>query len=201
MAATKDLVISQGKTFALAIRWEAPPIIYKAIAAITQTAPARLTVVGHGLSDGWRVAVTNVKGMTNINAEANNVKDRDYKQATVIDPDTIELNEVNARGFKPYVSGGDIQFNSPVVLTGFTARMAIKDRVGGRELLVLTTENGGIAIDLSRATITLNITAAATALLPWKSGVYDLELVSSAATPVVTNLLTGRVSVTKEVTA
>jgi hypothetical protein len=200
MAATKDLVIRQGRTFSLPVRWEAPPIVYKQISAILQSAPVRITAVGHGVPDGWRVAVTNVKGMVEINAEANKVRDKDYVQATVIDPDTVELNAINASGFRPYTSGGVLQYNTPVVLTGFTARMSIKDRVGGTELLSLTTENGGIVIDLTRHTITIKITAAATAALSFKSAVYDLEIVSPDVVPVITPLLSGKVSVTLEVT-
>ena len=71
MAATKDLTIQQGRTFSLALRWESQPVVYRPITAIAQTAPARLTVPTHGVPDGWRVAITNVKGMTEINAEAN----------------------------------------------------------------------------------------------------------------------------------
>ena len=200
MANTKDLAIVQGKTFSLAIRWEAPPIIYKAITAITQTAPVKITAVGHGIPDGWRVAVTNVKGMTDINATANSVKDGDYVQATVVDVDTITLNDINAAGFKAYISGGYLQYNTPVVLTDFTARMSIKDKVGGTVLLSLTTENGGIVIDVTRHVITLNISATASAALTWSKGVYDLELVSADTIPVVTALLTGKVTVSKEVT-
>lgn len=52
MAVQKDLTIQQGKTFALVLRWETEPIVYKAITAITLTAPARLTVTDHGAQDG-----------------------------------------------------------------------------------------------------------------------------------------------------
>ena len=38
MAASKDLVFTQGKTFTLALRWETIPIIYKPITGITATA-------------------------------------------------------------------------------------------------------------------------------------------------------------------
>ena len=71
MADTKDLSLVQGKTFALVLRWETEPVIYRAITAIQQTAPVRLTVTAHGAPDGWRCAVSNAKGMTEINAEAN----------------------------------------------------------------------------------------------------------------------------------
>lgn len=197
MADSKDLVILQGKTFTLALRWETEPIVYKAITGITQTAPARLTVPGHGVPDGWRVAVTNVKGMTEINAEANSIRDRDYHAATVIDPNTVELNDVNAAGFRQYASGGYIQYNTPVDITGFTARMAVKDKVGGTVLFSLTTENARIVLDPVKRTVTLTVSATDTAALTWIKGVYELEMVSAAG--VVTTLLAGSIKVTKEV--
>lgn len=200
MAATKDLTIQQGRTFSLALRWESPPIVYRPITAIAQTAPARLTVPTHGVPDGWRVAVTNVKGMTEINAEANKLTSRDYHQATVLDANTIEINDINAAGFKAYTSGGYIQFGTPVDLTGFTARMTIKNKVGGTELMTLTTANDRIAIDASAKVISLTIEAEDTEPLTWTTGVYDLEMVSGATPAVVTALLSGRVTLTKEVT-
>lgn len=154
----------------------------------------------HGVPDGWRVAITNVKGMTEINAEANKLTSRDYHQATVLDANTVEINDINAAGFKPYASGGYIQFGTPVDLTGFKARMTIKNRVGGTELLNLTTTNNRITIDAAARIISLTISAEDTAALTWTSGVYDLEMVSGDTPPVVTALLSGRVTVTKEVT-
>lgn len=198
MAANKDFTVEQGKTFQQVIRWEAPPIIYKEITGITQAAPARITVVGHGIPEGWRVTVVSVKGMTAINAESTPPRDSDYHAATVIDADTIELNAVNSADMKAYVSGGYVQFNTPVPLAGYTARMSIRDKVGGTELLSLTTENLRIVINNTDKSIRLSITAADTAALAWKKGVYDLELVSPDG--VVTALLTGKVVVSAEVT-
>lgn len=204
MAATKDLVISQGKTFALILRWETEPIIYKPITAIQQAAPARLTVVGHGAPDGWRAAVTNVKGMTEINAaDPAKVRDSEYHPVTVISADIIEFNDINAAGFKAYVSGGYLQYSTPVDLADFTAQMEIKDKVGGTVLASSDPADGllkilDIAIDTLKKTITLTISATATAAITWKKGVYDLEMKSLSG--VVTALITGSVSVTKEVT-
>lgn len=197
MAASKDLALTQGKTFTLALRWETSPIVYKPITGIAQSAPVQITVPAHGCPDGWRAAVTGVKGMTEINGEANKLKESDYRAVTVIDANTIEFNELDASGFKTYVSGGHLVFNSPVDLTGATARMAIKDKVGGRVLHSLTTENGGIVIDAAGRVITLNISAVDTEAFAWKAGVYDLEIVQGV---VVTALLVGKVTVSKEVT-
>lgn len=209
MSDTKDLEISQGKTFSLSIRWETEPIVYKPIAAISLTSGApRLTVVGHGTPNGWRGAVTRAKGMTQINAKNTPPRSSDYVVATVIDPDTIKLNSVSpcdAQGneWPAYTSGGFWQYNTPVDLTGFTARMKIKDRVGGTVLA--STEAGDtplnvLTIDILNAskTITLSIPATATDDFTWTKGVYDLEMVSPSG--VVTAILSGKVSVTKEVT-
>ena len=205
MAATKDLVIQQGRTFTLVLRWETTPIVYKAITAITQTAPVHMTVPGYGCPDGWRAAVTGVKGMTEINAESNNVNDRDFHAVTVVDADTLEFNDVDASGYKAYISGGYLQYNTPVDLTGYTGRMKIKDKVGGTVLLSTEAIDSpldviDIALDTTAKTITLTIAASATDDISWSRGVYDLEMVSSDAEPVVTAILTGKVSVMREVT-
>lgn len=173
----KNLNLRVGKTQPLVLRCELDNIIYKNITGITQTAPARLTVPAHGLTDGWRVAVTNVKGMSDINAEANAIRTADYKEATVVDADTITLNKVNAAGFKPYVSGGVLQYNEPMDLTDFAARMQIRNKKNGATLLLeMTTDNGMIAIDHSLKTVTIYFDAVDFTNVSWASGYYELEL-------------------------
>lgn len=197
MAGKKDLVIEQGKTFSLSLRYEAPPLIYRPIAGIAQSAPVRVHCPAHGIPEGWRCAVMSVKGMAEINAP--NVPPRvgDYRRAHVVDADHIEFNDVNALGFRPYVSGGVLVFNTPVDLTGYTARLVMKDKLGGTVLRSLTTENGGITIVPATSTIRLNISATDTTSIAWTSGVYELELVSPGG--VVISLLVGKVSVVKEI--
>lgn len=209
MADSKDLEIQQGKTFSLVLRWETEPIVRKAITAISLTNGApRLTVTGHGTPNGWRGAVTRVKGMTQINAKSTPPRASDYLAATVIDANTIELNSVtpcddSGNEWSAYVSGGFWQYNTPVDLAGYTARMKIKDKVGGTVLA--STEAGDsprnvltIAIDNTAKTITLSIAATATDDFTWSKGVYDLEMVSGSG--VVTTILSGKVTVAKEVT-
>ncbi|WP_440066430.1 hypothetical protein [Streptosporangium sp. OZ121] len=88
----------------------------------------------------------------------------------------------------------------PVDLTGFTARMEIRDRPGGVLLYRLSTADGTLSVGGADnlGAIGIHIPADVTSAWEWRSGVYDLELVSPAG--VVTRLLQGSVTVSPEVT-
>jgi hypothetical protein len=197
-AAKLDITISQGKTFAKTLRWGQPRKVYKAITGATKAAPCVLTVVGHSIPDGWLFKIASVLGMTELNSE-NREQNCGHYTATVVDVDSIELNDVNASGFHAYTSGGVIEYNEPVDLTGYTARMQIRASLKSEEVLLeLTTENGGITIDASGNTITIYIDATSTAALTWKQGVYEVEVISTGGK--VDSLAVGDVSVKQEVT-
>lgn len=200
MAKVKNLIIEQGKTFKLIVRWENTKLIYKAITGISKTAPVRIDCVGHGVPDGWNVVVTSVKGMTQINPQNSPPKDKDYSPATPVSTDILEINSINAAEFSTYASGGYVQYYEPRPLSTATGRMKIKDKIGGTVLFELTTANGRIIIDNATKTITLLISAADTEIMTWVKGVYDLEIVEAGSPEVVHALLTGTVTVSKEVT-
>lgn len=89
-------------------------------------------------------------------------------------------------------------------LTGYTARMQIRDVIGSANLYAeLTTDNEKIRIDDNPATgkLYLHIPASETETYDWYTGVYDLELVTmSGEEEYVVRLLGGKVTVSKEVT-
>jgi hypothetical protein len=193
-----DINILQGKTYIHTVRWETTPIVYKQITGITKTAPITITVTGHGAPDGWRAAVTAVQGMTQANAEHTPPWDDDYHQVTVLDANTIQFNDVNAAEFDTYTSGGYLQYNTPQDLAGYTARLTFKTRAGGTVIDSFTSTAGDITIDNTNKTITLTISATDTAAYDFRTGVYDLEMVSPGG--VVTLLMYGKVTLTTEVT-
>jgi len=202
MAKSKDIVIEQGKTFRLVIRWENENLVYKPISAITQAAPVAITSATHGAPDGWNVAIVSVKGMTQLNAANAPPKDKDYIPATKISDSIIELNSVNAAEYKAYTSGGYIQYYEPHDLADSSARMKIKDKVGGTTLLSSegVTPAIDIALDNTAKTITVTISAADTAAITtWKKGVYELEGVDGTSPEVVYSLLTGTVTLVEEI--
>lgn len=87
----------------------------------------------------------------------------------------------------------------PVNLTGYTARMHVREKVTSATPIVqLTTENGGITLGGAQGTILLYAAAGTTEDWVAKQYVYDLELVSPSQ--YVYRILEGKFIVPPEVT-
>lgn len=85
------------------------------------------------------------------------------------------------------------------VLTGYSARMQIRETISSvNPVLELTTANGRISINGSAGQLTLSVTNADTSAFTWRSGVYDLEIISGSN--VVTRIMQGNATVSLEVT-
>jgi hypothetical protein len=105
-----------------------------------------------------------------------------------------------------YAADADASGNpiSPINLTGFTARMALKVAKNAPDppIIALTTTNGRIVLGGTAGTIHLHIVASDTSSIPAvptdSTYYYDLELVNPAG--FVERLLEGQVVVTEEVT-
>ena len=194
--------IRLGASVDIPIRVETDALTFAAIASISRAAPARIvTTDPHGVLDGWRCAVVDAKGMTDINAASSRhpISDKDMHVVSVIDSTTLDMLGVSSLSFRAHTANtGAVAFYAPKDLTGYTARMSIKDKIGGSVLHSLTTENNGIDIDPTAKTITLSIPAADTEDFTWSRGVYDLEMVSPAGK--VTRIISGRIALSREVT-
>ncbi len=83
-----------------------------------------------------------------------------------------------------------------VDITGYTARMKVKEAVGGT-LIQSLTDGSGITLGGTAGTVVIAMTAVQTAGYDFDWGVYDLELVTGG---VVTRLVEGAVKFTREVT-
>ena len=59
--------IYQGTTVSEVLRWESTVKVYKPITAITKSAPVVITSINHSLPIDWRVKITSVLGMLDIN--------------------------------------------------------------------------------------------------------------------------------------
>lgn len=88
---------------------------------------------------------------------------------------------------------------TPIDLTGFVARMQVREQIGSEVIIFdLTTENSGIILGGSDGKITINIPADDSSNAIRTRGVYDLELVSPEG--FVTRLVQGKVVIDPEVT-
>lgn len=195
-----DITIIKGSTFSRVLRWEALPFVYTPITAISKAAPAVVTAAGHGLVTGWRAAVLSAGGMRQINAKSTPPTARDFHKVTFVSSSQINFNDIDSSEFSTYTSGGSLVYYTPVSLSGFSARMKIRATASDTTVLASLTSPADIVLDNTAHTITVTISASATAAYTFSEGVYDLELVSGDATPVVTKLLSGNVIVLDEVT-
>lgn len=186
-----NLKMYQGSTFKEVLRWESSTKVYKPITGITKAAPVVITAVAHGAPVGWRARVSGVLGMKEINSE-------DYNIITAATNDEVTFNSINASGYTTYTSGGVLEYNAPVSLTGYTGRLQLRTKVNSDTVLLeLTTENGGIVLDTVNSTITMLVTSTQTQDLTFSSAVYSLEMIKAGE---VSQLITGSVTLIKEVT-
>ena len=188
--------IYQGSTFEETLRWESETKQYMPISGISQAAPCVITTSGtHTVPVNWRVRVTGVNGMKDINT----VADDAYYLVTSKTSNSITLNQVNSAAYGAYTSGGILSWNTPIPLTGYTAQMQIRETLESTTVLAeLTTANSRIIIDPVNFTIAIKLSAAITGAFDFDAAVYSMELTDNQGT--VYPFLSGSISLTKEVT-
>lgn len=188
----QNFCVGAGETFQPILRWGSDVLLSKPITAITQAAPVVVTAVGHGVPDGWRVAVVSAKGMTQINSLSFPPIGTDWHKASVLTADTVQLNKVNSADYAAYLSGGFLVYNTPVTLAGMTGVMTIRDAPLTGTVLVALTSTPAAGLTLNDTTKQI-LPVLATAGLLWSVGYYDLELTDAGGK--VTQLLTGTITI------
>lgn len=176
-----EICFRKGSTIRFPLRLESDKRVWKPISGIELTAPVKLEVLGHGCPVNWRGLITGVEGTRQINSLT--LLDSALQPITVVDSDHIEFNHINASAYDAYVPGtGFLMYYEPVDLSQFaSARMNVRSRVGAPLLLSLSTTvtaNGSLEIDTVTDTLWINMSAAISALLDFKRGVFDIELIN-----------------------
>lgn len=164
--------VYQGSTFRETLRWESATKNYVSITSIPKGAPGEVTLssMPGNLPVGWRAKITGVGGMREINSD-------EYRTISFKYGNTLVFNELNTTTYNEYTTGGTLEYNAPINLSNYTARMQIRPTIDSDTVIAsLTTENGGITIDSTLASITIVIPATVTAGYTWQTAVYGLEL-------------------------
>lgn len=188
--------IYQGSTFQESYRWESQTKVYVPIQAIQKSAPCVITTtVAHGIPLGWRFRVVGAGGMKEINSIGDN-----YYLSTSTTVNTITTNQTNSLQYTAYTSGGVVEYNQPVPLTNYSARMQIRETVDSETVIYSTTSGTGghIVINLQASTITINIPASVTQTFDFTTAVYSLELYEPGG--LVVPFLVGNLTLVPEIT-
>lgn len=187
--------IYQGSTFQESYRWESETKVYVPIQAIQKSAPCVITTAQtHAIPQGWRIRVVGAGGMKELNSVGDN-----YHLVTNVTSNTVTLNQVNSLNYTAYTGGGVLEYNQPVSLVGYNARMQIRETVDSPTTLYSTTSIGGdLVVDTVLNTITITIPATTTQAFDFSTAVYSLELYN--ATGLVVPFLTGNLTLVPEVT-
>lgn len=172
------LTIRKGSAENIPIRLEQSGWSYASISAVAQAAPLRVTVPGHGIPDGWRVAIMNVKAVGDFGAANNPPKDNELHTVTVIDADTIEFNAINGAAFRAHTGGGQLAWHTPVDLNLYVgARMNVRDKVGGVLVANWTTDTNELERDVANDSLWLRLDDLVTETMTAKNKVFDIELI------------------------
>ena len=189
--------VYQGSTFQEVLRWESATKTYATISGISKAAPCVITVNNGQPTPpvNWRVRVTGVIGMKEINQ----LSDSDYYLTSAISSNNITINTINSAAYTTYTSGGIVEWNTPVPLAGYTAKMQIRESIDSSTVILeLTTANSGIVIDTTNYTIGINMTSTQTAAFTFINAVYSLELTNVGGA--VQTFVNGNLSLVPEVT-
>jgi hypothetical protein len=188
--------IYQGSTFQESYRWESETKVYVPIQAIQKSAPCVITTANdHEIPQGWRFKVVGAGGMKELNSVGDT-----YYTATGITNNTITTNQINSLQYTTYTSGGVIEYNQPVPLSSYSARMQIRETVDSEDVIYSTNSSTGghINIDLELRTITITIPASVTQNFDFATAVYSLELYELGG--LVIPFLAGNLTLVPEVT-
>jgi hypothetical protein len=187
--------IYQGSTFQETFRWESETKVYVPISAIAKSAPCVVTTTTpHNLPVGWRFRVVGAGGMKEINSTG-----EDYHLSTLTPTTTtVEINQVNSLAYNTYTSGGVVEFNQPVPLAGYAARMQIRETVDSPTVIhEATTQNTQIVLDNVNKTIQITLLANVTQNFTFATAVYSLELYNGNN---VIPFINGNLTLVQEVT-
>jgi len=186
-----NLKIYKGTTFAKVLRWESSIKVYAPISNISKAAPVVITASSHGIPEGWRTKITGALGMKEINTT-------EYVVASQVTANTIVVNSINSLGYTTYTGGGILEYNQPIDLNGYTAKMQIRQKLTSDTVLEeLSTTNNRIVLDNVNKTITLILTPVITADLSFTRAVYSLQMEKNGT---VTSLIYGDIVAEQEVT-
>lgn len=190
-----ELDMEQGATFNYTFHWYAGGRFMAPIEDITVGYPTRIKVTAHGLPtiSDTPVIISGVDGADILNSEGTGIEEAIYVDADHFDMPQSTVADTWKCGT------GEITYHKPSDITGFTARMQIREKWHSLDFIEeLTTENGGIVLTVEDASIEITLLPAVTALYTFRQAVYDIEMIDPNGS--ITRIIEGTITLSKEVT-
>jgi len=193
MSCSQSLLISQGHTFDYRFRVGTTAPVLKPITGLGRTAPATLTVPGHGLLQDWPYRIEQVTAPVELNSPEDDLAA--CYLAEVVNADTLRLSAVNGLGLKPLNgSAAVIRYFAHDDLTGLAARLVVRRSPRG-EVVATFGPGSGVRVDVALASIDISLSAVVTAAISWRQATYELELYDPSNASLVYQLATGPITV------
>jgi len=198
-APTFDIHIVRGKTFTQPFMYADDELVYRAITAIPSQAPARITAPAHGVPSGWPVRIESTRAPAELNTPQG-----EWLTPSRVDDDTLEFDELNLTGAKPFRAPSVLIYPRPADIDSWKARMQIRDRIGGEVLLSFSSDpadlaDGTITLDVPGSAFVIELPHAVTEAIGWTRAVYDLEAIRPDGS-VISIIAPSKVTVGQEVT-
>jgi len=195
MAASKlNITIEQGATYSLGFNWYGAGKLCKLIEDLTPGCPTLITITSHGLpsTSPTPVYISHVQGAKRANTGGSPVK------ATWVDANSFYV-DADTVGQDYTANTGLVTWYAPTDLTGYSARMHIRENIEDTTTIAdLTSVGGDITLSSTDGRIEVTIADDVTAAYDFDEAVYDLEVEDSGGK--TTRLLYGTVTLSKEVT-
>jgi len=173
----KLTTIRLGASVDIPIRVETNSLTFAPIASIAKSAPVRVvTTSPHGVPDGWRAAIVDAKGMTELNSDK--VSDSDLMKVTVVDATTLDLDGISSLSFRTHTANtGAVAFYAPKDLSAYTsANMDVKKQVGAEAVANFNTIDGTLEIDALASAVWVRLDSSDLSALSAEDYVFDIEL-------------------------
>lgn len=172
-----SITVRRGAKADIPIRIESDTLVFVAITAMAKSAPLLVTAPLHGMPNGWRAAIMNAVGMTELNTPWDHLRAADFRKIALVDANSFQFPDVNSASWRTYTSGGQVVYYQPVDLSAYSAAsLDVRESVGSPLLANYSTGTGTLELDTANSALWLRLSDAQSRALPAGTFVFDIEL-------------------------
>jgi len=189
------LFIEQGVDFIHEFLWLGGGKFIAPIEDIQIGYPTVIKVTNHGINNlltPQPIIISGVDGCPDLNSEDTEIESGIYVDANHFSMPVSTVADVWVEGT------GEITYHKPTNLTGFTGRMQIRKNWYATDIIhEISTALGTMILTPQTGRISLNISAADTAVMDFVNAVYDVDLLSGGF---YTRVFRGPITLLTEIT-